>query len=303
MLFTEFKNYAKENIINYLTPDYEGAEMKIRTINKSNGYSYEALSIGKPGEKCSIIPALNLTKAYEEYQQGSDLNDIIEKLADIRMNAKLDGFNKDSILSFNGIKSKILPRLINTVNSAAYLTDKPHMEIADLSVMFVVRVDETVDGLAEIPIDDSLMTLWNVDLNTVKDTAFENIAKQKPVFMSISKALFEGKMNEDIFDLDNIDPASEEVPLYILSNRYKHHGANVIFNKPLMHRIAEKMGNFYILPSSIHEVLIIPTSAGNNVKDLARLVKEVNTNELLPQDILSDNVYEFDIEGDTIKIA
>ena len=48
MLFTEFKNYAKENIINYLTPDYEGAEMNIRTVNKSNGYSYEALSISKP---------------------------------------------------------------------------------------------------------------------------------------------------------------------------------------------------------------------------------------------------------------
>ena len=50
MLFTEFKNYAKENIINYLTPDFEGAEMSIRTVHKANGYSYEALAIGKKGE-------------------------------------------------------------------------------------------------------------------------------------------------------------------------------------------------------------------------------------------------------------
>ena len=121
MLFTEFKNYAKENIINYLTPDYEGADIKIRNINKSNGYSYEALFINKPDEKCSIIPALDLTRAYKEYQQGADLDDILEKLADIRMNAKLDGFNKESILTFEGIKSHILPRLINTANNATYL--------------------------------------------------------------------------------------------------------------------------------------------------------------------------------------
>ena len=303
MLFTEFKNYAKENIINYLTPDYVGAEMNIRTINKSNGYSYEALSISKPGEKCSIIPALDLTRAYKEYQQGADLDEIIEKLADIRMNAKLDGFNKESILTFEGIKSHILPRLINTANNATYLENKPHLEIADLSVMFVVRVNETVDSVADAPIDYDLMTLWGVDLDTVKATAFENIAMQKPVFMSIAKAIFEGKMNEDIFDLDNIDPKNEEMPLYLLSNRYKHQGASIIFNKALMHRIADKMGSFYILPSSIHEVLIIPTSAGNDVKELAKVVKQVNATELSPQDILSDNVYEFDIEDDTIKIA
>ena len=121
--------------------------------------------------------------------------------------------------------------------------------------------------------------------------------------MSIAKAIFEGKMNDDIFDLDNIDPENEEMPLYLLSNKYKHQGASIIFNKALMHRIAEKMGSFYILPSSIHEVLIIPTSAGNDVKELARVVKQVNANELQPQDILSDNVYEFDIEDEEIKIA
>lgn len=303
MLFSEFKNYATENIISYLTPDYQGAEMNIRTIRKSNGYEYEALTIGKKGEKCAIIPALDLTKAYAEYQQGADLDDIIEKLADIRMNAKLNNFDKNSILTFNGIKSQILPRLINTANNTAYLADKPHLEIADLSVMFVVRVDETADSVADAPIDNQLMALWGVDLDTVKTTAFANVANQKPVFMSIAKAIFEGKMNDDIFDLDNIDPETDEMPLYILSNRHKHQGASIIFNKALMHRIAEKIGSFYILPSSIHEVLIIPTSAGNDVKELARVVKQVNATEVSPQEILSDNVYEFDIEDEEIKIA
>lgn len=303
MLFTEFKNYAKENIINYLTPDFEGAEMSIRTIHKANGYSYEALSIGKKGEKCSVIPALDLTRAFEKYQQGADLDEVLSELADIRMNAKLNNFDKNSILTFEGIKDKILPRLVNTATNAEYLSNKPHVEFEDLSIMFVVRVEATSEGIADAPIDNQLMNLWNVDLESIKAAAFENITNQQPVFMSIEKALFEGKMNEDIFDLDNIDPEEEEFPLYILTNKQKVQGASIIFNRPLMERIAEKLGKFLIIPSSIHEVLIIPANTGRDTKELSDLVKRINDEVLSPRDRLSDNVYEFDIEEDTIKIA
>ena len=303
MLFTEFKNYAKENIINYLTPDYEGAELSIRTIHKANGYSYEALSIGKKGEKCSVIPALDLTRAFEKYQQGADLDKVLSELADIRMNAKLNNFDKNSILTFEGIKDKILPRLVNTASNAEYLTNKPHIDFEDLSIMFVVRVEATSEGIADAPIDNQLMNLWNVDLETIKASAFENITNQQPIFMSIEKALFEGKMNEDIFDLDNIDPQDDDFPLYILSNKQKVQGASIIFNTPLMEKIAEKLGKFLIIPSSIHEVLIIPANTGRDTKELSDLVKRINDEVLSPRDRLSDNVYAFDIEDKTIRIA
>lgn len=302
MLFSEFKNYATENIINYLTSDYEGAEMSISTIRKSNGYEYEALRINKKGEKCSIIPALDLTRAYKEYQKGADLDEILAKLADIRMNAKLSGFDKESILTFDGIKDKILPRLINTASNADYLADKPHFEIADLSVMFAVRVEESSDGVADAPIDNNLMNLWNVSLEDVKKSAFTNISNQTPVFMSIEKALFESNL-DDSFDLETADPMNDEMPFYILSNRQKVHGASIIFNKSLMAKIAEKLGKYYILPSSIHEVLIVPATLGRNAKELAEIVRNVNAESVPPQERLSDNIYEFDIEDETIKIA
>lgn len=303
MLFSEFKNYATENIINYLTPDFEGAEISISTVHKANGYSYEALAIRNKGEKCSIFPALDLTRAYEKYQQGEDIEDILSELAAIRMNAKLNNFDKDSILTFDGIKDKILPRLVNTASNAEYLTNKPHIDFEDLSIMFVVRVEATSEGIADAPIDNQLMNLWNVDFETIKASAFENITNQQPVFMSIEKALFEGKMNEDIFDLDNIDPQDDDFPLYILSNKQKVQGASIIFNTPLMEKIAEKLGKFLIIPSSIHEVLITPANTGRDTKELSDLVKRINDEVLSPRDRLSDNVYAFDIEDKTIRIA
>ena len=121
--------------------------------------------------------------------------------------------------------------------------------------------------------------------------------------MSVEKALFEGKMNDDIFDLDNINPSEDEMPLYILSNKHKTQGASIIFNKALMTRIAEKIGKYYILPSSIHEVLIVPAISGNSAKELAQIVKRVNEESISERDKLSDNVYEYDFEAESIKIA
>ena len=169
--------------------------------------------------------------------------------------------------------------------------------------MFAVRIEETYDGIADAPIDNNLMTLWNVDLETIKASAFKNISNQKPIFMSVEKALFEGKMNDDIFDLDNINPSEDEMPLNILSNKHKTQGASIIFNKALMTRIAEKIGKYYILPSSIHEVLIVPAISGNSAKELAQIVKRVNEESISERDKLSDNVYEYGFEAESIKIA
>ena len=96
---------------------------------------------------------------------------------------------------------------------------------------------------------------------------------------------------------------NDEMPFYILSNRQKVHGASIIFNKSLMAKIAEKLGKYYILPSSIHEVLIVPATLGRNAKELAEIVRNVNAESVPPQERLSDNIYEFDIEDETIKIA
>lgn len=72
----------------------------------------------------------------------------------------------------------------------------------------------------------------------------------------------------------------------------------------MMDAICEKIGsNFFILPSSLHEVLIVPASKNMDLSELEDMVREVNATQVAPPDKLSDSVYRYDREHRTIKLA
>ena len=83
-------------------------------------------------------------------------------------------------------------------------------------------------------------------------------------------------------------------PMTILTTRGAANGAGVIFCDSVLQKIREKIGNFYILPSSIHEVLIVPVSGGIELDYLEEMVRTINATEVSPEDRLSDQVYLFD---------
>ena len=82
--------------------------------------------------------------------------------------------------------------------------------------------------------------------------------------------------------------------MFVLTNDTKVNGAAAILNDDIRQEIAEKVGDFYMLPSSIHETLIIPKDAGMELKELEQMVQEVNQTQVAPGERLSDHVYEYD---------
>ena len=82
--------------------------------------------------------------------------------------------------------------------------------------------------------------------------------------------------------------------MFVLTNDTKVNGAAAILNDDNRQEIAEKVGDFYMLPSSIHETLIIPKDAGMEFKELEQMVQEVNQTQVAPGERLSDHVYEYD---------
>ena len=80
------------------------------------------------------------------------------------------------------------------------------------------------------------------------------------------------------------------------TNDTKVNGASEILRDDIRQEIADKIGDFFVLPSSIHETLIIPKSAGMDRKELEQMVQEVNQTQVLPEERLSDHVYEYDVK-------
>ena len=158
---------------------------------------------------------------------------------------------------------------------------------------------------ATITITDNLMDGYGITLEELHDQALQNMDTLQP-------HSFKG-MNETVAEMIAVDIARDQnvgmdeakemamqmmpdIPdiMYVLTNDTKVNGAAVILNDDIRQEIAEKVGDFYMLPSSIHETLIIPKDAGMEFKELEQMVQEVNQTQVAPGERLSDHIYEYD---------
>lgn len=306
--FESFKETIKSRIGEYLTEDFENANMTFSDVKKSNGTCYEALMIRRADEqKYSVVPALNMNLAYEAYTNGTkDIEEILKELADIRMNAPIpEGLNRNMFSEFDLASGRIYPRLINADMNSGYIENKPHVQVADLVVVFTLRINEDSSGFAEAVIDNDLMKMWGVNVDDLNKAAMDNLAASTPIFINLEDALF-GNFDGSGFNLDTIDEDSP-LPLFMLTNKQKTKGAVMCICSKYMDQIIDKFGEVFVLPSSVDEVLIMPKSSirrqDMEVSDIVRMVRQVNEEAVKPEDRLSDNVYEYDAENRRLVLA
>lgn len=299
--YEQFKTEVANNIKDYLTEEYQDYNLRFQMIQKAS-YEYEGLMI-EPKDKNGIaIPALNLTEAFKKYENGTDFDKLLYELADIRMNASLPSFNKEDIFDFDKNSEKILPSLINTAANEEYIADKPHEDIQDLSIIYRLIIDEDSKGSAVITITNQILDMWNITQKDLHKVAVENLSRTKPYLCNLGDIVFKG-LNTESISIDELEEGNYDIPFFILSNQHKCRGAIMATNTAVMDRITEKLGKLYIIPSSVEEVIVAPQSAVDDVKDLARMVKSINKEAVRPEDQLSDNIYEYDIDSHSLKIA
>ena len=302
MNYEEFKKEVADNIMSHLSPEYQDHTMKFDMIKKGSGYEYEALMISPKERNMSVIPALNMTAAFQDYQNGMSVEKILDKLADIRMNATMPEFNKEDLFSFDKVKDHIFPRLINTAANQEYLADKPHVNVEDLSIIYAVRINEDSHGFADAVINNGLVDVWGVDPSQIHEKAMSNIAERPPLFQNIEDVVFGGK-DMSSYAIEDIDPENYSVPFFVLTNEQKTTGAVMAINPKTMDRITAKLGDVYVIPSSVHETLIVPKSFVDDVQELAEMVRAVNASDVKPEEQLSNNIYEYDSQNQTLVLA
>lgn len=130
--------------------------------------------------------------------------------------------------------------------------------------------------------------------------AMDNIAQRPPLFQNIESVLFGDGGN---LEIEDVEPEEYNLPFFVLTNQQKTKGAVMAVNPKAMDRITAKFGDVYVIPSSVDETLIVPKSAVDDVHKLVEMVTQVNGQVVRPEDQLSNNVYEYDSETHSLKIA
>ena len=232
-----------------------------------------------------------------------------EKFADAAVEVNQIVKNNDCVLDGLMVRteeSNIAPTIylnpyFEQIQDGAELDDV----LAQIASVYQILMDKTGEGTATITITDNLMDGYGITLEELHDQALQNMDTLQP-------HSFKG-MNETVAEMIAVDIARDQnigmdeakemamqmmpdIPdtMFVLTNDTKVNGAAAILNDDIRQEIAEKVGDFYMLPSSIHETLIIPKDAGMEFKELEQMVQEVNQTQMAPGERLSDHVYEYD---------
>ncbi len=149
---------------------------------------------------------------------------------------------------------------------------------------------------ASILIHNRHLSYWNITDDDLFALAQQNtprlLAYELRDMTDVLRELFAAEPSV-CEDDDSLSPAS----MYILTNRAKRNGSVCILYDNLLLNFANRLGcDLFILPSSIHEVLLIPANSQTETKDLSEVVREVNSCQLSREEILSDHVYYFSRE-------
>lgn len=289
MEYKEFVEYIKMNA-GYIAG--EGGNITINHVIKNNGCEMDGLVIMEKGK--DIAPTIYLDSLYELYTNGENIKSIIRQIELIyEQNKNNVTFDVNILKHFDTIKDKIVYKVVNYKSNEKLLEQVPHKRILDLAVVFYCLLDNEYGRSATALIYNNNLKNWNVTIDDVYKAALKNTPDLLHSKISSMAALFEKcGVNVDGEEVDLKDYVPSD--MYVLTNESKLNGAACILYENVLYDFAQKLGaDLYILPSSVHEVILLPKLSMFEKDELVNMVKEVNTEGVAADEVLSDHVYEY----------
>ncbi len=301
--FEKFQQKIKEGILAYLPKEYRNATVNIVHVPRNNDREQVAMVIKKEGQG---LPAkVYLEEYYTRFPDWVSDKTILRTIAgdylaeETEMKWKAEMV--EAVKDFDSVKGNIRVQVVNKDMNRENLRGYPHKEVEGTDLVAVFRVMLYKDGeeRAAVLVTDKTMKDWDMDVDSLYETALKNTAAQAPAQINSMMSLF----------FDSMEPLEpKEVfrneGLYILSNPQKDYGAAVMLYPGLLQSIAEAtQSSFYILPSSIHEVMLMKEGNGMDAKELQGMVMDINQREVAPQEVLSNKVYFYDGKEQKISLA
>ena len=313
MNYSEFIEAVRCEVMEILSREGK-VSVKVQRITKNNGVELDGLMVLRPDS--NVSPTIYLNDFYNQYQNGRKfgivVNDIIEIYNKNKDSLKV---SEDFFVDFNLIKDRIIYKTINYEQNLRLLKDVPHIEIMDLAIAFYCIVEANEEIRATTLIHNCHIEKWNISKDELYKTAFYNTQRlYEPEIRDMYEIIMEmmnsvSDNSEDSNDIDRLANEYREVPeseikMYVLTNKKKTNGASCIFYEDVLSRFSKKIDrDLFVLPSSIHEVIIVPKTDFITKDELKTMVCEVNASEVDECDRLSDNVYIFEKNGNTLSIA
>ena len=293
----DYEGFKAEVTTRIVDREGPGACVRVHRVRKNNGVMLDGLTIMREGD--NISPTIYLEPFYDRYQNGADLDSLTDDILGLFNSRSYAG--KIDVQEFEDIK-RLAPgirlRLVNYAMNRELLEDVPHRRFLDLAGILYCDVRNPAFSNAAVLIQNSIAEKWGVSADWLFETAKRNMLLYEP-----AEIWPMGRMLADLRGIPD-ENTMPEFPLYVLTNKSRMFGAAcMMYPDVFKNATLEIKGDFYVLPSSIHEVLLLPSDNVFDAEGLGRLVREINENQVEPYEVLSNNVYYYDSEKEELGMA
>lgn len=287
----------------------EDYKVQLQDVVKNNDSHLTGLTI--LNKDCNIAPTIYMESYFERYKAGESMTTICQQIIKAYEENKVTtAFDIASVTVFDRVKDHICYKLINAERNKELLADAPHVKFHDLAIIYYILVSRESEGFGTITVKNHIMKFWDVNEEDLFKYAVHNTQRlfrgKVESMVNVMMDMFEDRLDmecaNEFYDMmANVD---DMIPMYICTNEDKINGAGVFLYDGLLKELADKFdSDVYILPSSIHETLLIPADGEKDAEELKDMVRTINATEVSPEEVLSDNVYVYIRATDRVEMA
>lgn len=261
-------------------------EIKVIRVTKNNDVELTGIAITR--QEDSIFPTIYLEGLYEEFKEGARLSTLVEKIINCHeeqsMALELD---MDFFRDYSRVKDRIFYKLVSFEKNKKFLKDAPHLRWNDLAIVFYYALEDDVVEGGSIAVKRQHMLMWKQNAESLYRQANRNTKRGMPELLV--------SMRELVMELTGVwIREADTIPMYVLTNQDKRFGAAAMLYSEKIGELAERFGSdLLILPSSIHEVLLIPDDHSREYAFYRQMVEEVNRTQVEPEEVLSYGLYRY----------
>lgn len=289
MMYNEFVDQVVSSVRNEVD---ERTSVVVKPIRRNNDFSSDGLNIVR--DENIFTPTVFLDECYEDYLKGKPIGGIVSDITDFYNSHNQSGsIDISYFYDFSGVESHLAYKLINYEKNIELLNEVPHERFLDFAIVYYCLIKHSVFGTGSILIKNDHLAYWDIDKNRL----FEAGKKNAPVIQPL-RIVMAGEA------LENAGVELEECPLmYMITNENSYYGAACMHYPGALEKIADIFENdLYILPSSVDEVLAIEKSKVYHPETLRKMVQDINEHYVSKESFLSDNIYIYVRDTQTIKI-
>lgn len=293
MDYRTFVEKIREKIQEHLGKDYE---VQITTNPKLNGTEKTGLSIRKTQEPQQVMPIIYLEECFERYLQEKEFSECVEEICVVYKHQKE---NEEKIMAelksienmnrWEKVQNKVYPMLVSAKENEDLKGKYFYQEYLDFLILYVIRVTEV--GIGSIKITKQMVKSWKVSEYEIHHQAVENLKTDGYRVRSLNSVVKENLLG---ITEDAEEEIEEAEPMYVLTNQIKYFGAAGIFLCAEMFQKIVGKQKFYILPSSVHELILVKDTDGYDMETLSTMVRNVNEEQVTEDERLSNHAYYYD---------